>query len=72
MKNIKYLLLATVLIGFTACNYEEDFDDLLDNPTQEVILPELTAGTANFSTYVSLGNSLSSGFTDSAIFIASQ
>ena len=49
MKNIKYLLLSAVLIGFTACNDEEDFEDQLDNPTTEVILPELTQGEADFS-----------------------
>lgn len=48
MKNIKYILLSAVLIGFTACNDETDFEELLDNPTQEIALPELTAGTADF------------------------
>ncbi|WP_458628020.1 SGNH/GDSL hydrolase family protein [Winogradskyella sp. PC D3.3] len=72
MKNIKYLLLSAVLIGFTACNDEEDFEELLDNPTEEVILPELTAGSANFAKYVSIGNSLTAGFTDNALFIAGQ
>ncbi|MBU2928006.1 G-D-S-L family lipolytic protein [Winogradskyella psychrotolerans] len=72
MKNIKYLLLSAVLIGFTACNDEEDFEELLDNPTNEVVLPELTAGSADFSTYVAIGNSLTAGFTDNALFIAGQ
>jgi hypothetical protein len=68
MKTIKYILLSAVLIGFTACNDEEDFV----MSEEEVVLPELTAGSANFSTYVSLGNSLTSGFTDNALFIAGQ
>lgn len=72
MKNIKYLLLSAVLIGFTACNDEEDFEDLLDNPTEEVVFPELTSGTADFSKYVAIGNSLTAGFTDNALFIAGQ
>ena len=72
MKNIKYFFLSAVLIGFTACNDEEDFDNLLDNPTQEVILPALTAGSANFSTYVAVGNSLTSGVSDGTLFLAAQ
>lgn len=72
MKNIKYILLSAVLIGFTACNDEEDFEEFLDNPTEEEVLPALTAGSANFSKYVSIGNSLTAGFTDNALFIAGQ
>ncbi|WP_452227339.1 G-D-S-L family lipolytic protein [Lacinutrix cladophorae] len=72
MKNIKYILLSAALIGFTACNDEEDFEEFLDNPTEEVVLPTLTAGSANFSNYVSIGNSLTAGYTDNALFIAGQ
>ena len=67
MKNIKYLLLSAVLIGFSACNDEEDFVETMD-----VALPALTAGSADFSNYVALGNSLTAGFTDAALFIAAQ
>ena len=70
--NTKYFWLLLILIGFTACNDEEDYEEFLDNPTEEVVLPALTAGTADFSTYVSIGNSLTSGFTDNALFIAAQ
>jgi hypothetical protein len=62
---IKYIWLLAVLFAFTAC--QED-----DNTTTTQQLPELTAGTADFSTYVSIGNSLTSGFTDGALFIAAQ
>ncbi len=72
MKNIKYILLTAVLVGFTACNDEEDFEDQLDNPIEEVAYPDLTSGTADFSNYVAIGNSLTAGFTDNALFIASQ
>ncbi|WP_040280553.1 SGNH/GDSL hydrolase family protein [Psychroserpens damuponensis] len=68
MKTIKYILLSAVLIGFTACNDEEDYE--MTEP--EVVLPTLTAGSADFSKYVSLGNSLTAGFTDNALFIAGQ
>ena len=70
--DIKYVALIAILIGFTSCN---DIEDVLEdnNALVEVeILPELNSGSADFSTYVSLGNSLTSGFTDNALFIAAQ
>jgi hypothetical protein len=70
MKNFKYIVLASSLLFFTNCNDPEDVDL---NPVMEASpLPELTAGSADFSTYVSLGNSLAAGFTDGALFKASQ
>lgn len=67
MKYFKYIFFSAVLIGFTACS-EDDYDY---NPRSEP-LPELTAGVADFSTYVSIGNSLTAGVTDGSLFIASQ
>ena len=71
MKNIKYL---SVLLGFAAlvaCNEPEDV--LKDtNLEPEAALPMLTAGNANFATYVSLGNSLTAGFSDGTVFKAAQ
>ncbi|MFD0990723.1 G-D-S-L family lipolytic protein [Mariniflexile jejuense] len=64
----KYIWLSIILLGFTACNDIEDIDRI--DPVAE--LPELTAGTANFSNYVSIGASFTAGFTDSALFKASQ
>lgn len=70
MKNIKYIVLASSLLFFTNCNDPEDVDL---NPIMEPDpLPELTVGSADFSNYISLGNSLSAGFTDGALFRASQ
>lgn len=70
MKNIKYLLIASVAIFFVSCNDPEDVD-----LAEEVIvedLPEVIAGSVDFSNYVALGNSLTAGFTDGALFKASQ
>jgi hypothetical protein len=72
MKNIKYILLLFVLIGFTACAEPEDVLDDNNIDTTTEVLPELTAGTADFSTFVSIGNSLTAGYTDNALFIAAQ
>ena len=70
--NTKYIWLLVILIGFSACNEIEDVleEQNIDNTVE--VLPDLTAGSADFSTYVSLGNSLTSGFTDNSLFIASQ
>lgn len=73
MKNIKYLSVLLGLIAFVACNEPEDvLKDTNIEPEPEVILPALISGSADFSTYVSIGNSLSAGFSDGALFKASQ
>ncbi|MDP5062636.1 MAG: G-D-S-L family lipolytic protein [Maribacter sp.] len=70
MKNLKYLYISLGILAFTACNDPEDVDI---NPVEMAEdLPVLTAGSADFSNYVSLGNSLTAGFTDGALFQASQ
>ena len=66
IKNLKWLLL--VSLTFVACNDDEE-TVVISNSSDG--LP-LTAGTANFSKYVSLGNSLTAGFADNALFIQGQ
>ena len=66
IKNFKWLLL--VSLTFVACNSN---DDATVNPNSSDGLP-LTAGTADFSKYVALGNSLCAGYSDSALFMAGQ
>ncbi len=70
--NTKYIWLLLILLGFTACNDEEDIlaDNNIETTTEE--LPVITAGSVDFSKFVSLGNSLTAGFTDNALFIAGQ
>ncbi|WP_036157211.1 SGNH/GDSL hydrolase family protein [Maribacter forsetii] len=70
MKNLKYLYISLGILAFTACNDPEDVD--LEPEVMAEELPALTAGSADFSNYVSLGNSLTAGFTDGALFQASQ
>lgn len=66
IKNFKWLLL--VSLTFVACNSDEEpFVD--PNSTDGT---PLTAGTADFSKYVSLGNSLTAGYSDNALFYAGQ
>lgn len=63
IKNFKWLLF--VSLAFVAC----DNNDLEDDVVQ---LAPLTAGSADFSKYVAVGNSLTSGFSDNALFRSGQ
>lgn len=63
IKNYKWLFL--VALTFAACS---DDEDNATNPADEPI----TAGSADFSKYVALGNSLTAGFSDNALFIRGQ
>lgn len=65
IKNFKWLLLVAITI--TACSKSED--TVVSNSSDG--LP-LTSGSANFSKYVSLGNSLCAGYSDGALFIEGQ
>jgi hypothetical protein len=67
MKNIKYLFLSVILMGFTACS-DDDYDY---TPDPEPI-PAFTVGSLDLSKYVSVGASFTAGFTDGALFIAGQ
>ena len=66
IKNFKWLLL--VSLTFIACNSDDEVVTVIDSSDG---LP-LTSGTADFSKYVALGNSLTSGFSDGALFIKGQ
>ena len=66
IKNFKWLLL--VSLTFVACNNNDE--EIAVYNTSDGLMP--TAGTANFSKFVSLGNSLTAGFSDNALFIDGQ
>jgi hypothetical protein len=63
--SIKYIYLFLIVFGFTACT-----DDNITDPIPPP--PMLEAGTANFSNYVAIGDSQTSGFTDGALFKSGQ
>jgi hypothetical protein len=67
LKNLKYLFLSMTLIVFNSC--EED-DDETGMMVQEMV--EITSGSADFTRIVSLGASITAGFTDNALFFAGQ
>lgn len=66
IKNIKWLLL--VAATFVACN-NDDETVVVSNSSDGL---SLTSGTADFSKYVALGNSLTAGFSDGALFVDGQ
>jgi hypothetical protein len=65
IKNFKWLLL--VSLTFVACNND---DEVIDSNSSDGM--PLTAGSADFSKYVALGDSFAAGFSDNALFIAGQ
>lgn len=66
IKNFKWLLL--VSLTFVACNSDEAVA-VVSNSSDGM---PLTSGTANFSKFVALGNSLTAGYSDNALFIEGQ
>lgn len=66
IKNFKWLLLVSLTL--VACSSD---DETVIDPNSSDGLP-LTAGTADFSNYVALGNSLCAGYSDGALFRAGQ
>ncbi|MEP0263585.1 G-D-S-L family lipolytic protein [Dokdonia sp.] len=61
-KYIKYI--AVLALGFVAC--EPEFDTPIDEDNF------YTSGEADFSNYVSIGNSLTAGFADGTLYITGQ
>ena len=63
-KYIPYVLGVALLVS---CE-----QDAIEGPAPAAPLPALSAGSLNLSNYVSLGSSLTAGYTDGALFKASQ
>lgn len=66
IKNFKWLFL--VSLTFVACNNSDE----VVTDANSIDGSPLTAGSANFSKYVALGNSLCAGYSDGALFKAGQ
>ncbi|WP_420552155.1 SGNH/GDSL hydrolase family protein [Tenacibaculum aiptasiae] len=70
MKNtLKYTFLSALFLGVVACDVDNTLPEIKGEA--ESTIP-LDAGTADFSKYVAVGASFTAGFTDNALFIASQ
>src|SRR5690606_17921406 len=63
MKNLSKIFIASSLVVFASC--EPDFDE----PIEDIVV---SSGDADFSKYIALGNSLTSGFSDNALFKSGQ
>ncbi|MGJ8591225.1 MAG: G-D-S-L family lipolytic protein [Aquaticitalea sp.] len=74
MKINNIWLLAILLIGFTSCESEDDTlaDPLVQDPVTAGPSPVYTSGTADFSTFVAIGNSLTAGYSDGSLFVRGQ
>ncbi len=66
IKNIKWIVMASLVI--ISCNSD---DEVVVDPNSTDGTP-LTAGTADFSKYVALGDSFAAGFSDNALFAEGQ
>jgi len=71
MKNIKYIALSLLTLGMLTCE-NDTLEDLRNRGNDNVVLPDLTAGSADFSNYVAVGASFTAGYADGSVFIASQ
>jgi len=73
MKKIIYIFIISGL--FFACN-GDDYDLTPFNPETSITInpqtPSYSSGTANFSNFVAVGNSLTAGYSDGALFVEGQ
>jgi len=74
MKKISIAIIALCTLTFTSCD-DEDYV-ILPEPAEEVspVVDDTvyTSGNADFSTFVSVGNSLTAGYSDGALFVSGQ
>lgn len=73
MNTFKYIFLLFFVAGFMSCE-NEALEDLRERgvPEEPEAPEEFTQGNADFSNYVALGNSLTAGFSDGALYKVSQ
>jgi len=72
MKILQYILAIAVVLGFTACSDDEIEESWLDDNPAPAALDTPSAGTLDLSNFVSVGNSLTAGFADNALFPSGQ
>lgn len=69
MKNFLALLVSSSLL-FTSCSDDEAVAPVFTTPTPTAV--NYSSGEADFSKYVAVGNSLTAGYSDSALFSEGQ
>ncbi len=70
MKNIKYILIVSVIFAWSCSQEWEDEVTTTEDPVIEVETP--SAGSADFTKFVSAGNSLTAGYQAGALFTEGQ
>jgi hypothetical protein len=68
MKNYKYIGLLLLSIGVVSCDVNNELDPILE----EVSVVAADANGLNFSKYIAVGASFTAGYSDGALFNASQ
>ena len=69
---MKKILALLAIFGFVFVSCSDDDTSPIEAGPNEPTLVEYTSGSANFSNYVSVGNSLTAGYSDAALFIDGQ
>ncbi len=69
MKKFKYIFLMALAASFTACDVNNELDEI---PAEVVVFADPSPGTADFSNFVSIGASFTAGFADNSLFLATQ
>ena len=69
MRKVKYIVLMALAVSFTACDVNNELDEI---PAEVVVFPDATPGSADFSNFVSIGASFTAGFSDGSVFLAAQ
>lgn len=71
-KNYIYLLVAMFIMA--SCTSEDDLvtERLEDNPAPSAPNPNFSAGSLDFTTYVAVGNSITAGLMDAALYTSGQ
>lgn len=67
-------LLAILLIGFSSCESDDDSlaDPYINETENQTPTQSFSSGSADFSTFVAIGNSLTAGYSDGALFAKGQ
>ena len=68
MKNYKYIALFLLSAGIISCDVDNELAEIIDSSP----IVALNTNGLDFSNYVSVGASFTSGYTDGALFIAAQ
>lgn len=72
-KIFNYILAGSFVFGAISCNEDELLDDwLATNPPAEEVVITGDPGSLDLSNYVALGNSLTAGYMDGALYNAGQ